>query len=81
MVQDAFLLALPSLVNYYSLEKLFFLGGEEGVEHNFVGKKSWKNIFNQRKNAARCANGLGSLLHSFCPKKAQLSLQELGQVK
>lgn len=48
MVQDAFLLALPSLVNYYSLESHFFIVYEKNITLQLLLKRNPKNIFSTK---------------------------------
>jgi len=48
VVQDAFLLALPSLVNYYSLESCFFIVYEKNITLQILLKRNLEKTFSAK---------------------------------
>lgn len=47
-VQDTFLLALPSLVNYYGLESPFFIVYEKNIALQLLLKRNLEKLFSTR---------------------------------
>lgn len=80
MVEDAFLPALPSLVNYYSLESHFFIVYEKISICSFCWKGILKKHFQPReKHHTSTVQAAEDCL--LCPETGELGLQDFPQVK
>lgn len=78
MAEDVFLLALPSLVNFYSLERHFIVY-EKNITLQLLLKRSLEKAFSTKAKTPHIVQEVEDCL--LCPERAELSLPDFPQLK